>query len=106
MIAMEYATDGERAVARKLVNAALAQGYNISVNDGEEWTVKRSVSTTEITRALCTTGEDYIRVQHKDGTSVGVFQLIWGNASDGSELIADHTDTITANELYNIVYPN
>lgn len=104
MIAMEYATAGERKVARALVNKMLESGYTISVNDGEEWTVKNSTSTTEVINALCTTGEDYVRARYKDGTVVGTFTLIWGNDPDGSELIADHTDNDAANELYRMVY--
>jgi hypothetical protein len=106
MAAMEFATAGERKFARKLINAMLESGYTVSVNDGEEWTVKKSTSTTEIINALCTTGEDYVRARYKDGTVVGTFTLIWGNDEDGSELIADHSDNEACNELYRLVYPD
>ena len=91
--AMEYATSGERRTASKLVRAALAQGYVISVNDGEEWTVKKSASLTTILAALATTDMDRLRIRDIDGEAiVGDFVLIWGNDPDGSELIADYTD--------------
>lgn len=104
MAAMEYATAGERKVARALVNAMLESGFTISVNDGEEWTVKNSTSTTEVIHALCTTGEDYVRARYKDGTVVGTFILIWGNDPDGSELIADHADNEACERLYRLAH--
>ena len=94
----------EKTVAAKLVAAAIASGYCLSVNDGEMWTVKRSTNKAAILAALETTGEDIIRVRHmwteiNDNDVVGDISLIvgdiiliWGNAPDGSELFADHTD--------------
>ena len=97
----KYATAGEARVARKLVRAALAAGYAISVNDGEAWTVKRSTREREILDALATTGEDWLRLYlPATGESAGTFQLIYGNDPDGSELIADHTDNNTCAALY------
>jgi len=97
----DYTTPGERTVARRLVNAILAAGHLVSVNDGEEWTVLKSRSTTEIIDALASTGEDYIRVRHSDGGVVGTFCLIWGNDPTGEELITDHTDNAEMNALAN-----
>jgi hypothetical protein len=102
---LEYATPGERRVTRKLVNAILAAGYRASVNDGEEWTVKNSTSTTEIIAALGWTEEDIIRVSRSDKTSVGVFVLIWGNDETGEELIADYTDNAEMEALYDAAQP-
>ena len=102
----QYATAGERNVARRLIRAALNAGYTISVNDGEEWTVKRSTSARIIKDALCTTGEDTLRLHAADPSktvgwhNAGSFSLIWGNADDGSELIADYTDNGVCNELW------
>jgi hypothetical protein len=102
----QYASAGERTVARRLVRAALNAGYTISVNDGEEWTVKRSTNSKTIKDALCTTGEDTLRLHAADPCKTigwhdaGSFSLIWGNAADGSELIADCTDNGVCNELW------
>lgn len=98
--AMEYATPGERRTARKLVRAALAQGYVLSVFDGEGWTVKRSADAAAILAALATTDEDTLRIRRADGTSAGLIMLVWGNDPDGSELIADYTDNDDCNALY------
>ena len=88
-----FASTGERRVARKLVYKVLQDGHTISLHDGGEWTVRHSHSASEVLEALCTTGEDRLRVRDADGMSVGSFWLVWGNLSDGSELISDHSDT-------------
>jgi hypothetical protein len=102
----DYTTQGERAVARRLIKAALAAGYTISVYDGEETTVKRSSKLKAITDALATTGEDTLQLYAADPSKTvgwhgaGSFYLIWGNADDGSELIADHTNSDICNSLW------
>ena len=100
----KYATTGEARAARKLVKAALARELSVSVNDGEETTVRRSRKYSEIVDALCTTGEDYLSMYAPTGDRVGVFQLIYGNDDDGSELIADHTDNHICESLYRDAY--
>lgn len=87
----QYTTRGERKVATKLVRAALADGYSISVHDGEEWTVSRATRAYDVLDALATTGEDTLRLINAKGDYAGSFYLIWGNAADGSELICDFT---------------
>ena len=101
---LEYATAGERRVTRELVNAILAAGYKADVNDGEEWTVKKSASTSEIMAALGSTEEDVIRVRRPDGTVAGSLLLIWGNDPTGEELIADHTDNGEMQALYDAAH--
>lgn len=101
-----YATTGEARAARRLIRAALAEGWAISVNDGEETTVTRSTREREILDALCTTGEDCVTIHLQSGKRGGVFWLIYGNADDGSELIADHSDNENCERLYAAVYPD
>jgi hypothetical protein len=39
----------------------------------------------------------------KDGShTVATFLLVWGNASDGEELIADYIDNEIGNEIYSL----
>lgn len=90
--AMEYATAGERAVARKLVRNLISRGLSVSVFDGEEMTVKRSRKEGEVLEALATTEADQLIVRNDDWEKVGWFLLVWGNEEDGSCLIADHSD--------------
>ena len=78
----------ERVIAERLVTDAIAQGYQVSVSAGEEWTVKLSTDSASVMAALFSTDEDYIRIRKegKEG-SVGQFTLIYGN--DGWDVIAD-----------------
>lgn len=94
-----YATPGERAVAERLVRAAIGEEMLVSVSDGEEWTVERSRSVSDIMDALATTGGDVIRIWDGSGATRGWFYLVYGNDEDGSELIADHTDNATCEDL-------
>ena len=101
----QYATAGEARAARKLIRAALAEGWTVSVNDGEETTVRQSDKELAIFDAMCTTGEDIITIHLPvSGKSGGSFYLIYGNDDDGSELIADHTDNENCERLYKAAY--
>lgn len=95
-----YATAGEARVARKLIKAALARELSISVNDGEETTVRRSRNYREIVDALATTGENYLSMYAPTSDRVGTFTLIYGNDESGEELIADHTDNTICENMY------
>ena len=88
----EYTTSGERGVATRLVAAALAAGYTVSVYDGEEYTVKRSRKARQILAALASTEEDWLVIRNSAGDRLGSIRLIWDNDPTGEELIADHTD--------------
>lgn len=97
-----FASSGEAAAARRLVRLCLAEGFLLSVNDGEEWTVRQSTDFHEIYNALCTTGADTLSIGTKvDGKyqRQAAFCLVWGNAEDGSELVADYTDNELAARL-------
>jgi hypothetical protein len=101
----KYATAGEARVARKLIRAALAEGWSISVNDGYETTVRRSTREREILDAMCSTGEDIITLHLPvGGERAGSFVLIYGNDETGEELIADHTDNENCQRLSDAVY--
>ena len=95
-----YATTGEARVARRLIRDALAEGWTVSVNDGEETTVTRSSSEREIIAAMCSTGEDIITIHLPiGGKRGGVFHLVYGNDETGEELISDHSDNENCERL-------
>lgn len=100
MATLEYLTTGEAKVARRLITEIMARGYAVSVYDGEETTVKRSRKFSEILAAMGTTGSDVILARDKAGECVARFLLVYGNAEDGSELIADHSDNDIAEGIY------
>ena len=87
--ALQYATQHEARIARKIVKDALANGWTVSVNDGEDWVVKRSDDSRAILAALCSTDSDTLRLRDAAGERVGDILLIWGNDDD---VISDHSD--------------
>lgn len=103
-----FASKGEARAARSLIYHALNSGYEISVNDGDEWVVEASRDRKEILSALASTGYDFVRcakLNEQGDKIIAVFSLVWGNDPSGEELIADYTDNDAADELYRAVYP-
>jgi hypothetical protein len=96
---LENASQAEAAAARKLVKLALSRGFFVSVNDGEEWTVKYSNKATEILAALDTTGQDYLTFRDADKNKLGTMFLVWGNSAP--ELIADYSANDAMESLWN-----
>jgi hypothetical protein len=79
----------EKTAAGKVIDRALAKGYLISVNDGEEWVVKKSVKRKEIMDALQSTDSDLLKIRKPDGEKVGVIYLVWGNSPE--EVVCDYS---------------
>lgn len=96
-------TKGEAKVARRLIRALLAEGATISLYDGEEWVVRKTTGEKKILAGMASTGTDTI-VAHRDETRLAAFSLIYGNAEDGSEVIADYTDNPFADRLCALAY--
>lgn len=90
----------QKAVAARLVRACLASGHVLSVNDGEEWTVKRSAKAAEVIDALHSTDVDTLLVRTASGERVGAFVLMLDWGSDGPEVIQDHTANDECERLY------
>lgn len=88
--AIDHATTNERRIVGKLVADLLAAGLSLSVNDGEEITVKRSTDAATIFKALGSTGEDYLIV-HQLGLTDKWIRLIWGNDVD---VISDYQTSL------------
>lgn len=93
---IENTTATERGIVTRLLRAALANGYTVSVYDGEEWTLRNSKRIVQIMAALATTGEDVLQFRDSEGFSIGKVWLIWGNDED---LISDHSDSDTISSL-------
>jgi len=80
----------DQEALRALVTIIIEQGYAVSVNDGDDWPVKRSRNIPEICEAASAVSEALLRLRGADGATAGVIDLVFGNAPD--ELISDHTD--------------
>jgi hypothetical protein len=82
----------ETSVVRSIVSSAIAQGYMISLFDGEEWAIKQATTVQEIMQGIMTTDCDKLRFRKRDdvGTPVGTVFLVYGNLA--SEVINDWSD--------------
>jgi len=94
--------DAERRIASAIVRHALKNNMQVSINDGEEWTVKKSGNYREIMSALYSTDEDVIRLNNAtDGFPLGKFFLVYGN--DGYDVVSDYTVTETTDHIWETV---
>lgn len=85
-------TLGQQRAAKQLVELILARGHRISVHDGEAWAIKRSDDQDKILDAMGNTDSDTLRITRVGHcTGEGNIFLVWGNATDGSDLISDYT---------------
>ncbi len=102
----EYTGKEEAAAVRRLIGHALAQDWSVSVNDGGEWTVKKSRDSNEILEALATTGEDSLRFHDSEGNTKGTIYLVYqGGDSPGDEVVCDYSDNEAMNYLYRRTFP-
>jgi len=61
----------ELRILRKCAEDAIAQGFFVSLNDGEETVVKKSRNIEEIMTAAFSTDEDYLYFYEKSDTLAG-----------------------------------
>jgi hypothetical protein len=87
---MQKSIVAEKRAVGKIIDRALAKGYLISVNDGEEWVVKQSAKRKEIMAALASTDSDSLVIRKADGKKVGSIYLVWGNSPE--EVVCDCSD--------------
>jgi hypothetical protein len=101
-----YTGRHEAPAVRRLIGHALAQDWSVSVNDGEESTVKKSRDRNEILAALGTTGGDTLRFRGPDGETVGVMILIYqGGDNPADEVVSDYTSNEAMEYLYRRTFP-
>ncbi len=86
----------EKAIAKATIKALLDGGWVISVEDGEEITLRDSTSALAIYGAMFTTDEDTLYVKQHGSTGFdhakGWVKFIYGN--DGYDVISDHTTNL------------
>lgn len=89
----------ERVLAAKTIDAFLAAGYLLGVNDGEETVLKRCTSAQTIYEAMFSTDEDYLIIYkaNPNGSSerCGWVRFIYGNS--GWDVMSDWS----SNEIVN-----
>lgn len=78
----------EVAIIKATVKALLAEGFSLSVFDGEEDS-PISTDTKAVHNALYNTDEDYLNVFLKDDKAYGWVRFVYGN--DGWDVINNYT---------------
>lgn len=99
----DYVPTHERPVITALITAALATpGNTISVNDTEDWIIKRSTNRNDICSALGGTGKDYLVIRKADGHKLGFFYFIYdnGSADDPMVVICDYSANRYCDAIY------
>jgi hypothetical protein len=96
---MPHNTAHEREQADALVRILLERGYSVSVNDGVEWVLRRSIDREAILSALGSTEADTLASYDENGDRLATFGLVYGNGP--GELIADHTANHYAESIWN-----
>lgn len=90
----KYATDGERRVATRLVEELVSRGHSLTLwNGGDESEIEGSTDDAQILAEMAATEYDELMA---DGVW---FLLVYGNAPDGSELIADRYANAECQEI-------
>jgi hypothetical protein len=81
----------EAVIATAIVEAALAKGWAITVNDGEEDAFKRGTHRQQVLDAMSSTDDDRLTFfdMGNGGARVGSVWLIYGNDQD---VVSDWTD--------------
>lgn len=87
----------ERAEARALIAYLLDAGYSLSVNDGEETTLRGCTDGETVLDALGTTDADTLTAKSPARPPLA-FLLVYGNGP--GELIADHSDSPEADAAW------
>ena len=81
----------EQKIIRRAVIDILGEGYKISVHDGGEYTVNRSIDLNLILNSTQTTDSDALVVWDED-QNIGTVTLIYGN--DGHDVISDYSNSL------------
>ena len=83
----------EQAIAKATIKALIDADYFVTVNDGEEETVKRSRDADAIFAAMFTTDEDYLIATKKNPMQGRAWvRFIYGNS--GWDVINDYTTNL------------
>lgn len=84
----------ERQIIEKIVDSILAEGFAITVSDGEEFTVNKSTDKKQIMAEVAATDETYLHVI--GSKNHGWIWLVHGNDED---VICDYIDNDIIEDL-------
>ena len=95
--------DIEFKIISTLVDEALAKGYRLSVNDGEETTISKSDDRDDILQALGEVDEEHLIAYDAEDKRVGWFFLVYGN--EPYYVVNDYTANPRTEELFAAIQP-
>jgi hypothetical protein len=82
-----------KLIVSKLITVGLKAGYMVSVDNGEEFTVKRSTDKKKILAGMFQCDEDWLHFRKADGEKVGVVALMYGEC--GYDVICDYHTSLS-----------
>jgi hypothetical protein len=74
--------DIDALVVKKLIETALAAGFTLGVDNGEELVLRRSADADAVFKAMMTVDQEHLLV-YKDGNLYGKVFLVYGNGCWG-----------------------
>lgn len=77
----------------QIVEALLRAGYEITVDHGENVTVGPSAELSTIVDALHACDEETL-IATRGGQAAGFVSFVYGNAANGSEVVADISESL------------
>lgn len=80
-----------------LVKTAIRHGFTVSVWDGEEWQVKKSIKIREITDAIKSVDEVELRFRDSENRVNG-WALVSAYGLEPEETVIDYSDNAWMNE--------
>lgn len=81
----------ETQAIRRIVRALLAHNYTLAVEDGNDGFHDKSRDAAAIVRDISDLSDEVTVRVYMDATRVGALLFIYGNAPDGSEVLADYS---------------
>ena len=81
----------EEKIMRRIIADALAAGYSLGVNDGEDTTLKECRDAAAVFAAMRTTDTDHLLV-YENGKQIGWVFFVYGN--DGYDVVNDYTTNL------------
>ena len=82
--------------AKRIVTAAIDQGFAVSIHDGEEWAIKKSTNKKAAKAALGATDSETIRLRDiATEIKIGDILIVYGNSEE--EAVSDYSDNPAMN---------
>ncbi len=100
---LQYATPSEAQAVTLIISRLINDGCQLSVFDGEEWTVRRSTSLIEVLSELSHTDMiETVRVR-KDDVKMGEIDFLFQGCIEAMGVVVDY-QTTKDNSYLNDVY--